>query len=84
MRRDSEFDNRLPDGRQITGFLVTLTVMLCSWSANLSPDDSTRDPIARLVCEIGRAAQAGWAQTARMMALLAVAAAAVALVLMTR
>jgi hypothetical protein len=69
---------------EITGFLVTLTVMLCSWSANLSPYDSTRDPIARLVCEIGRAAQAGWAQTARMMALLAVAAAAVALVLMTR
>jgi hypothetical protein len=41
------------------------------------------DPLARLVTEIGRAAQAGWAQTARMVALLAVAAAAVVLVLMT-
>jgi hypothetical protein len=47
------------------------------------PDHGARDPIARLVYEIGRAAQAGWAQTARMIALLAVAAAAVALVLTT-
>jgi hypothetical protein len=35
-----------------------------------------------LVYEIGRAAQAGWAQTIRMIALLTVAAAAVVLVLM--
>jgi len=39
--------------------------------------------LGRLVTEIGRAAGAGWAPTARLMALLAVAAAAVALVLMT-
>jgi hypothetical protein len=41
------------------------------------------DPLGRLVTEIGRAARAGWAQTARMIALFAVAAAAVALVLVT-
>lgn len=41
------------------------------------------DPLGRLITEIGRAARAGWAQTARMIALLAVAAAAVALVLVT-
>ena len=40
-------------------------------------------PFGRLVTELGRAARAGWAQTARMIALLAVAAAAVALILMT-
>jgi hypothetical protein len=40
-------------------------------------------PLDRLVTEIGRAARAGWAQTARMIALLAVTAAAVALVLVT-
>jgi hypothetical protein len=40
-------------------------------------------PLGRLVTEIGQAARAGWAQTARMIALLAVAAAAVALVLVT-
>jgi hypothetical protein len=39
--------------------------------------------LGRLVTEIGRAARAGWAPTARMMLLLAVAAAAVTLVLMT-
>ena len=39
------------------------------------------DPIGRLLTEIGRAARAGWAQTARLIVLLAVAAAAVALVL---
>lgn len=45
-------------------------------------DDKRGDkPISRLVYEIGRAAQAGWAQTARMTVLLAVAAAAVALIL---
>ena len=42
-----------------------------------------RNPISSLVYEIGRAAQAGWAQTARMIALLTVAAAAVALILAT-
>jgi hypothetical protein len=41
------------------------------------------DPLGRLVTEIGRAARGGWAQTARMIALLAVTAAAVALVLVT-
>lgn len=40
-------------------------------------------PFGRLVTEIGRAARAGWAQTARMIALLVVAAGAVALVLVT-
>ena len=44
--------------------------------------DERPSPAGRLVYEIGRAAQAGWAQTARMIALLAVAAAAVGLVLM--
>jgi hypothetical protein len=42
-----------------------------------------RNPISRLIDEIGRAAQAGWAQTARMTVLLAVAAAATMLILMT-
>ena len=37
----------------------------------------------RLVDEAGRAIRAGWAQTVRLMALLAVAAAAVALVTLT-
>jgi hypothetical protein len=45
--------------------------------------DRDGDPLRRLVVEIGRAARAGWAQTARMIALLAVAAAAVALILVT-
>lgn len=44
-----------------------------------SPGPSS--PVARLVDEIGRAAQAGWAQTARMIALLTVMAAATALIL---
>jgi len=39
------------------------------------------DSLGRLITEIGRAARAGWAQTVRLIALLAVAAAAVALVL---
>jgi hypothetical protein len=41
------------------------------------------DPLGRLITEIGRTARAGWAQTARMIALLTVAAASVALVMMT-
>lgn len=45
--------------------------------------DEGGDPLGRLITEIGRAAREGWAQTARLIALLAVAAAAVALVLMT-
>jgi hypothetical protein len=45
--------------------------------------DKGEDPLGRLITEIGRAARAGWAQTARLIALLAVAAAAVALVLVT-
>ena len=40
-------------------------------------------PLGRLVTEIGRAAQGGWAWTACMIALLAVAAAAVALLMVT-
>ena len=41
------------------------------------------DPLGRLITEIGRAARAGWAPTARLMVLLAVAAGAVMLVMMT-
>ncbi len=55
---------------------------VASLRRNLVDDNERRDPAARLVYEIGRAAQAGWAQTARMIALLAVTAAAVVLVLM--
>lgn len=39
------------------------------------------DPLARLVTEIGRTARAGWGPTARLIALIAVAAAGVALIL---
>lgn len=39
------------------------------------------DSLGRLINEIGQAARAGWAPTARLIVLLAVAAAAVALVL---
>ena len=45
--------------------------------------DEGEDPLGRLITEIGRAAGAGWAQTARLIVLLAVAAGAVVLVLMT-
>jgi hypothetical protein len=45
--------------------------------------DKRRDPLGRLITEIGRAAETGWARTARLGALLAVTAAAVLLVLMT-
>lgn len=37
----------------------------------------------RLIAEMGRAARAGWAQTVRLITLLAVAAAAVSLIMMT-
>ena len=40
-------------------------------------------PLGRLVTEIGRAVRAGWSQTARLITLLAVAAAAVALIIRT-
>lgn len=40
------------------------------------------DALGRLITEIGRAARAGWAPTARLIVLLPVAAGAVALVLM--
>jgi hypothetical protein len=46
--------------------------------------DSDRDPegpLTRLIVAIERAARAGWPETARLIALLAVAAAAVALVI---
>ncbi len=46
-------------------------------------DQAGRNPAAILISEIGQAARAGWAQTARMIALLTVAAAAVALVVTT-
>ena len=49
----------------------------------MAGDGPGRSPISTLVHEIGRAAQAGWAQTARMTILLAVAAAAVVLILTT-
>ena len=49
----------------------------------MAQSDLDRNPISSLVREIGRAAQAGWAQTARMITLLAVAAAAAALILVT-
>ena len=39
------------------------------------------DPLGQLVTEIGRAARAGWAQTARLIVLLTVAAGAVALIM---
>jgi hypothetical protein len=42
-----------------------------------------QDPLSRLIMEIGRAARAGWAPTARMIALLGVAAGAFALIMMT-
>lgn len=42
-----------------------------------------RNPFNRLIYAISEAARAGWAPTARMIALLAVAAVAVALVLQT-
>ena len=41
------------------------------------------DPLGRLITEIGRAARDGWAPTARLIVLLAVAAGAVALVIVT-
>jgi len=47
------------------------------------PGDATRGWKERLVDEVGRAVRAGWAQTARLMALLAVGAAAAALVMLT-
>jgi hypothetical protein len=44
--------------------------------------DKGDGPLGRLVTEIGRAAQAGWPQTARLIVLLAVVAGAAMLVLM--
>ena len=49
----------------------------------MADDETGRSPVSSLVHEIGRAAQAGWAQTVRMSLLLAVAAAAVVLILVT-
>jgi hypothetical protein len=49
----------------------------------MEDNEPGRSPISGLIYEIGRAAQAGWAQTARMITLLAVAAAAVSLILVT-
>jgi type IV secretory pathway VirB2 component (pilin) len=40
------------------------------------------NPLARLVTEIGRTAREGWGPTARLIALIAVAAAGVALIVM--
>jgi hypothetical protein len=46
-------------------------------------NEAGRNPITTLIYEIGQAARAGWAQTARLIALLTVAAVAVALVVAT-
>lgn len=46
------------------------------------PDTDTSGALDRLIAAIERAARAGWPETARLIALLAVAAAAVALVVM--
>lgn len=48
----------------------------------MASDESGRDPVSNLIDEIGRAAQAGWAQTARMTVLLAVAAALITVLIM--
>jgi hypothetical protein len=53
-----------------------------TWLIKEAAVDEGEDPLGRLINEIGRTARAGWAPTARLIALLAVAAAAVALVLM--
>ena len=45
--------------------------------------ETGHSPITTLIYEIGQAARAGWAQTARLIALLTVAAVAVALVIAT-
>jgi hypothetical protein len=49
----------------------------------MAHEDPGRSAASDLIYEIGRAAQTGWAQTARLVTLLAVAAAAVALILVT-
>ena len=50
----------------------------------MTRDEPDYKPVSSLIHEIGRAAQAGWAQTARMTVLLAVAAALItALILAT-
>ena len=49
----------------------------------MANDQPESNPISSLFYEIGRAAQAGWAQTARLTVLLTVAAVAVALILIT-
>jgi hypothetical protein len=46
-------------------------------------NDADRNPVTILICEIGQAARTGWAQTARLIALLTVAAVAVALIIVT-
>jgi len=46
------------------------------------PDPGLEGPLNRLIDAIERAAQAGWPETARLTALLAVAAAAIALVIL--
>jgi hypothetical protein len=48
----------------------------------MARDEPGRSPAASLVEEIGRAAQAGWAQTARMTVLLAVAAALITMLIL--
>jgi len=48
----------------------------------LEPAPEAEGAILRLITAIERAARAGWPETARLIALLAVAAAAVALVMM--
>ncbi len=49
---------------------------------NHAPDHEGGDAAAGLFHEMGQAAQAGWPQTARLIAMLVVAAAAIALLLL--
>ena len=47
----------------------------------MAPDVAGRSPISSLIYEIGRAAEASWARTARMTVLLAVAAALITMLI---
>jgi hypothetical protein len=49
----------------------------------VTQNDPGHSAASNLIYEIGRAAQTGWAQTARLITLLTVAAAAIALILVT-
>lgn len=47
----------------------------------MAPNRPGSNPVSSLINQIGRAAQAGWAQTARMTVLLAVAAALITMLI---